>query len=100
MVIRVKSGEFRVFGVSDLCKQGLLGFFGVKNVEGVQRVSGDVELIASVPFQLTVNSEQVTEGKGFAWTLSTFDIDRFGECVFRQHLNTNYETLEHSTQNT
>jgi HK97 family phage prohead protease len=37
-----------------------------------------VELIACVPFQLTADSE--TE-KGYPWTLSTFDLDRFGERI-------------------
>jgi HK97 family phage prohead protease len=39
---------------------------------------GDVELIASVPLHLTPDCE--TE-KGYPWTLSTFDLDRFGERI-------------------
>jgi HK97 family phage prohead protease len=41
-------------------------------------VAGDVELIASVPFCLTADVEA---GQGFPWTLSTFDLDRFGERI-------------------
>jgi len=56
----------------------LLEFLGVKNgAAGVQKVAQDVELITSVPFQLTAGNENA----GFAWTLSTFDLDRFGERV-------------------
>ena len=58
---------------------GLLDYLGVKkDVVGVQKVASDVELIASVPFCLTsgVEAEQ-----GFAWTLSTFDLDRYGERI-------------------
>jgi hypothetical protein len=46
---------------------------------------GDVELIASVPFCL-VAAVEIEKGvpavpDGIAWTLSTFDLDRFGERV-------------------
>jgi hypothetical protein len=55
----------------------LLGFLGVKDgAAGLQRVTGDVELIASVPFKLAVSNEQ-----GFSWTFSTFDLDRFSERI-------------------
>jgi len=74
MIIRTKSGEFQSANSSVL-----LDFLGVKKeAAGVQRVAGDVVLLASVPFQLT--AENVTE-KGYPWTLSTFDLDRFGERV-------------------
>jgi HK97 family phage prohead protease len=74
MIIRTKSGEFKS-GDTSL----LLDFLGVKKeTAGTQKVSGDVELIAAVPFHLTEDGE--TE-KGFAWTLSTFDLDRFGERI-------------------
>jgi len=57
----------------------LLDFLGAKKeAAGIQKLAGDVELIASVPFCLTEENE--TE-KGVAWTLSTFDLDRFGERV-------------------
>jgi len=57
----------------------LLDFLGVKkDVEGVQKLAGNVELIASVPFCLAADVET---GQGFAWTLSTFDLDRFGERI-------------------
>ena len=74
MLIRTKRGEFQTGNASIL-----LDFLGIqKEAAGVQKVAGDVELIASVPFQLTAEIE--TE-KGFPWTLSTFDIDRFGERI-------------------
>jgi hypothetical protein len=50
----------------------------VKKAAGIQKLSSDVELIASVPFCLAANAE--TE-KGLPWTLSTFDLDRFGERI-------------------
>jgi HK97 family phage prohead protease len=57
----------------------LLDYLGVKKeTAGTQKVIADVELIATVPFQLTANCE--TE-HGFMWTLSTFDLDRFGERI-------------------
>jgi HK97 family phage prohead protease len=74
MIIRTKSGECRVGNASVL-----LEFLGVqKEAAGIQKVVGDVELIASVPFLLTADIE--TE-HGFPWTLSTFDLDRFGERI-------------------
>jgi HK97 family phage prohead protease len=74
MVIRNKSGEFQIGSVFML-----FDYLGVKKeAAGVQRVAGDVELIASVPFCLTTESE--TE-KGYPWTLSTFDLDRFEERI-------------------
>ena len=73
MIIRTKSGEFKS-GDTSL----LLDFLGVrKEATGIQNVSGDVELIASVPFHLT----EEKSNEGFAWTLSTFDLDRFGERI-------------------
>jgi HK97 family phage prohead protease len=69
----------------------LLGFLGVKEgAAGLQRVTGDVELIASVPFKLAGNNEQLAmsneqramqDGQGVAWTFSTFDLDRFSERI-------------------
>ena len=57
----------------------LLDFLGVKKeAAGVQKVTGDIELIASVPFVLTADIEA---GQGLPWTLSTFDLDRFGERI-------------------
>jgi len=74
MIVRTKSGEYRAGNASVL-----LEFLGVqKEAAGIQKVAGDVELIASVPFLLTAESE--TE-KGLPWTLSTFDLDRFGERI-------------------
>ena len=74
MLIRTKSGNFQSGNASVL-----LEFLGVqKEVAGIQKVTGNVELIASVPFHLTENSE--TE-KGVPWTLSTFDLDRFDERI-------------------
>jgi HK97 family phage prohead protease len=90
MVVRDKNGEYRV-GNSAV----LLDFLGVKTMNseqgimnngGVINVAKDVEVIAAVPFRLgageTTNNEQGTgNNEGVAWTLSTFDLDRFGERI-------------------
>jgi HK97 family phage prohead protease len=56
----------------------LFDFLGVKKeAAGPQKVAGDVELIASVPFRLTESEA----AEGLPWTLSTFDLDRFGERI-------------------
>jgi len=74
MIIRNKTGEFKIDNSSVL-----LDFLGVKKeAEGIQKVSADVVLVSGVPFHLTADIE--TE-KGYPWTLSTFDLDRFGERV-------------------
>ena len=74
MILRTKSGSFQAANTSLL-----LDYFGVKKeTAGLQKVSGDVELIASVPFLLATDIEA---GEGFPWTLSTFDLDRFGERI-------------------
>ncbi|MDR0760631.1 MAG: HK97 family phage prohead protease [Treponema sp.] len=73
MIVRTKSGEYRAdnSGV-------LLDFLGVKKeTAGPQKVAGDVELIASVPFRLTESET----AEGLPWTLSTFDLDRFSERI-------------------
>jgi HK97 family phage prohead protease len=74
MIVRNKNGTHGIdSGI------GLLDFLGVKKeTAGPQAVSSDVELIASVPFRLTADSEAA---EGLAWTLSTFDLDRFGERI-------------------
>jgi HK97 family phage prohead protease len=55
-----------------------LDFLGVKQeTAGPQEVRGDVELIASVPFRLAADEA----AEGLSWTLSTFDLDRFGERI-------------------
>ena len=74
MIIRTKGVEYRVETSSVL-----LDFLGVKKkAAGVQKIAGDVELIASVPFMLTAD---VDAGQGFPWTLSTNDLDRFSERI-------------------
>ena len=77
MIIRTKSGEFRAHNASVL-----LDFLGVKEAAGVQKVAADVELIAPISItkeQVTSNSEK--EISGVAWTLSTFDLDRYDERI-------------------
>jgi HK97 family phage prohead protease len=74
MIVRNKSGEFKIDNSSVLLD--FLG--GKKEAAGVHKVAGEIELIASVPFHLTSDCE--TE-KGYSWTLSTFDLDRFGERI-------------------
>ena len=78
MVIRTKSGEYR----ADTAL-GLMDFLGVrKDVAGVQKVAGDVELVASVPFQMSNEKLEMGNGQeGFPWVLSTFDLDRYGERI-------------------
>jgi HK97 family phage prohead protease len=57
----------------------LLEFLGVKkDAAGVQRVAGEVELIAAAPFRLGADGEAA---KWAAWTFSTFDLDRAGERI-------------------
>jgi HK97 family phage prohead protease len=78
MVVRTKGGEYR----TENCDV-LLEFLGVKNNEqlGINneqcgkriKVTADVELITAVPFGMN--------NDGIAWTLSTFDLDRFGERI-------------------
>ncbi|GHV82569.1 hypothetical protein AGMMS49991_11270 [Spirochaetia bacterium] len=86
MLIRTKSGDFRPEN-----KAVLLEFLGVKKeAAGVVKVAGDVELITSVPFKVAADGEA---GQGFPWTLSTFDLDRYGERIdpagwdFKQYMD-------------
>jgi HK97 family phage prohead protease len=76
MLIRTRGGELRAGDVP-----ALLEFLGVKEgTAGRRKVTGELELIAPVPFRLAA----VTEGEasnGVAWTFSTFDLDRFGERI-------------------
>jgi HK97 family phage prohead protease len=57
----------------------LLEFLGLKEggAAGPQKVRGDIELIASVPFCLQENESSNT----VLWTFSTFDLDRFSERI-------------------
>ena len=74
MIIRTKSGEFRAGNALVL-----LDFLGVKKeAVGIQKVAGEVELIAPVPFRLAADDGA---DHGFAWTLSTFDLDRYAERI-------------------
>jgi HK97 family phage prohead protease len=74
MIIRTKNGELKNGNTSSL-----LEYLGVKKeVSGVHKVNKEIELIAPVPFCLSAETD--TE-KGFMWTLSTYDLDRFGERV-------------------
>ncbi len=89
MIVRTKSGEFRV-GDSSV----LLDFLGVKKeAAGIQNVTGDVELIAAVPFQKRNEELGMSNERGIAWTLSTFDLDRYGERIdpqgwdFKRYMN-------------
>jgi HK97 family phage prohead protease len=74
MILRTKSGSYRANNATVL-----LDYLGVKSeTPGLHKVTGDVELITSVPFRLTADIET---GQGFPWTLSTFDLDRYGERI-------------------
>jgi HK97 family phage prohead protease len=78
MIVKMKGGEFHTDSTDVL-----LDFFGVKReAAGIHKVTSDVEVIATVPFakeQLPDKKEQSQES--FAWTLSTFDLDRFEERI-------------------
>ncbi|MDR2786169.1 MAG: HK97 family phage prohead protease [Treponema sp.] len=82
MLIRTKIGEYRADNASVL-----LDFLGVKKeAAGPQAVTADVELIAAVPFALSAGRDKTGDGiaaipNGIAWTLSTFDLDRFSERI-------------------
>jgi len=77
MIIRTKSGEIMA-GNSSV----LLDYLGVKKeAAGIQKVSADVVLVAGVPFSMSNEQGAISNEKGIAWTLSTFDLDRFGERV-------------------
>jgi len=74
MILRTKNGE-----TVTVARNGLSHFLGVKKgFEGVQKVAGDVELIAAVPFAMTEGGEFES---GYPWTLSTYDLDRHGERI-------------------
>jgi len=78
MIIRTKNGNYQNGNTSRIIGSTLLEYLGVKKeVSGVHKVSQDIELIAPVPFCLSAENES----DGFSWTLSTFDLDRFGERV-------------------
>jgi HK97 family phage prohead protease len=73
MILRNKRGEFVMRDPA-----ALLDFLGVKKeAAGPHRVTGDVELIACVPFCVKSGKEE----KGTAWTFSTFALDRFSERI-------------------
>jgi HK97 family phage prohead protease len=81
MIVRTKNGQ-----VITANKDVLLDYLGIKKeAAGVQKVAKNVELIASVPFCLTADVEAgqgfSTIPDGIAWTLSTFDLDRYGERI-------------------
>jgi HK97 family phage prohead protease len=74
MIIRTKNGNYSADTTSVL-----LDYLGIKKKSaGVQKIPDDVELIACIPFRLTADVEA---GHGFPWTLSTFDLDRYGERI-------------------
>jgi HK97 family phage prohead protease len=75
MLVRSKNGTCRIdSGI------GLLDFLGVKKeATGLQKVAGNVELIAPVPFCLAAGEDN--KPSSVAWTFSTFDLDRFGERI-------------------
>ena len=74
MLIRNKNEEFKIDNPFVF-----LDYLGIKKeAEGIQKIAGNVELIVSVPFHLTADTQ--TE-KGYSWTLSTYDLDRFGERI-------------------
>jgi HK97 family phage prohead protease len=89
MIIRNKSGQYRIDNSSVL-----LDFLGVKTMNSEQGIMNDrkiisiekdVVLIASVPFALAADGEAAdsppANPDGIAWTLSTFDLDRFSERI-------------------
>jgi HK97 family phage prohead protease len=80
MLLRTKGGDFVSWEFRADTSGVLLDFLGVKNeVAGPQKVAGDVELIASVPFRLAADKED--NSNAVAWTFSTADLDRFDERI-------------------
>jgi HK97 family phage prohead protease len=85
MILRTKSGDI-VITAASMPSSILLDYLGVKlGAAGVQSnlgtrfaITDDVELITCVPFRLTADIES---GQGLPWTLSTFDLDRYGERI-------------------
>jgi HK97 family phage prohead protease len=72
MIVRNKNGEFVIRN-----SIALLDFLrGMKTPEG--KLSGDIEIVATVPFRL---KDGKAESGGIAWTFSTFDLDRFSERI-------------------
>ena len=80
MIIRTKSGDIKTGNTSVLFE-----YLGIKKeASGLQKVSQDVELIASVPFCLKTKADTEQElsfSDGIEWMLSTFDLDRYGERI-------------------
>jgi HK97 family phage prohead protease len=77
MIVRTKSGEYQADSAA-----GLLDYLGVrKKAAGRQKISGDVELIACVPFAMSNEQGAMSNENGFEWTLSTYDLDRYGERI-------------------
>jgi HK97 family phage prohead protease len=84
MIIRTKSGGYGAGNASIL-----LDYLGIrKEAAGIQKVAGDVELIASVP----IAADKGEGSEGIGWTFSTFDLDRYAERIdplgwdFKQYL--------------
>jgi len=78
MIIRTKNGDVKNGNTSRTIGSTLLEYLGVKKeVSGIHKVEKEIELIAPVPFCLSAENES----NGFSWTLSTYDLDRFGERV-------------------
>jgi HK97 family phage prohead protease len=80
MLVRNKRGEFVVRDTSVL----LEFLTGISGKGG--RIQEDIELIAPVPFCLPAGEGEASHDDpavpdGIAWTLSTFDLDRFGERI-------------------
>jgi HK97 family phage prohead protease len=74
MYIRTKDGAVPV----ENCR-ALLEFLTGGSGKG-GRVREDIELVAPVPLRMN-NEEGKMNNEGIAWTLSTFDLDRFGERI-------------------
>jgi HK97 family phage prohead protease len=79
MVMRTKGGEYRV-GTADVLLDFLREELKVRREEGgVKSVDSDIELICSVPFCLTAEEGEASDG--VPWIFSTFDLDRFSERI-------------------
>jgi HK97 family phage prohead protease len=75
----VRTGNKSVFVDSQSALLDFLCASGRKDQGGVCKVTGDVELIAAVPFSLA--AKEVDGSQGVPWTFSTFDLDRFDERI-------------------
>jgi HK97 family phage prohead protease len=84
MIVRNKSGSFEIdngIGLLDFLRSEFKGGSEQGGGESsIQRsITGDIELICSVPFHLSADEDD--KRSSVSWTFSTFDLDRFAERI-------------------